>query len=119
MTRHAEPCTDAADSVRRTDITRGALLVVGAMAGGTTLLLAAGRLGWLATRTSARPISSLIMLAAMATLAAGVRRLWRARAGRFDGIGLLALALTLSAALSLALFAAILFLIWAGGSWLE
>lgn len=105
---------------RKSALVRGALLVVAAMGAGTLLLIAAGRLGWLAAPGAARPVSSIIVVAALAVLAMGVRTLWReAFARRFDGVGLVALALTLSATLSLALFIAILALIWLGGSWLE
>lgn len=95
------------------------LTTVGALAGGTLLLMLAGRLGWLATPRTARPMSSAVMLAAMAGLAVGIRQLNRARDRRFDGFGLIALATMLSAGLSFVLFVVMLGLIWLGGSWLD
>jgi len=106
--------------MRKATLVRGAVYAVSAMAGGTLLLLAAGRFGWLATPAVARPASTVIILATLVALLVGVRTLWRgAFARRFDGVGLVALALTLSATLSFALFSVILVLIWLGGSWLE
>lgn len=105
---------------RKSALVRGAVFVVAAMGAGTLLLAAAGRLGWLATPGAARPLSSAIVVATLAALAAGVRTLWRgAFARRFDAVGAVALALTMSATLSFALFSAILALVWLGGAWLE
>lgn len=115
------PKPDPAElEVRKAALVRGALSAVGAMAAGTTLLIGAGRFGWLATPTLARPASTVIILATLVALLGGVRTLWRgAFARRFDAVGWVALALMVSATLSFALFSAILALIWLGGSWLE
>lgn len=110
----------AVSEVRKAALVRGAVYSVGAMATGTVLLIGAGRLGWLATPTLARPLSTAIVVATLAGLLIGVRTLVRdAFAKRFDAVGLVALALTVSATVSFALFGAILALVWLGGSWLE
>lgn len=115
----APACPAPPSSERKRAFRRGVLTTIGALVIGPVLLVVTGRLGLLQGQTNARLASTLILLGSLATAWIGLSYLRRTRDGQWDGLAVLALAVMATAFLTLLMFAALLALLWLGGSWLE